>query len=72
MAQEDAALRAPDNFQQLQLLFTDPVQFDYGVIRPIVLFAETVATGCAQTSIHRSTVGEKARRFVQSCWDRYR
>ena len=65
MAQEDTVQRATDDFQQLQLLFTDPIQFDYEVIRPIVLFAQTLAARSEQTSIDRSMVGEKARRFIQ-------
>jgi len=65
MAQEDAAQQATDDFQQLRLLFTDPVQFEYEVIRPIVLFADNVAARSEQTGLDRSTVGEKARRFIQ-------
>jgi hypothetical protein len=66
MAPEDAAARPTDDFHQLKLLFSDPLQHDYEVIRPIVLFAEQVAVRSEQTGIHRSTVGEKARRFVQN------
>src|SRR6266508_1949285 len=65
MEQENATQRTMDDFHQLKLLFTDPLQHDYEVIRPIVLFAETIAARSAQTSIERSTVGEKSRRFVQ-------
>jgi putative transposase len=54
-----------DAFAQLALLFTDPVQHDYEVIRPVVLFAETVAERSRQTALDRATVGEKARRFMQ-------
>ncbi len=54
-----------DDFAQLALLFTDPLQHDYEVIRPVVLFAETVAERSRQTALDRATVGEKARRFVQ-------
>ena len=35
------------------------------VIRPIVLFSETVAERSRQTDIERTVVGEKACRFVQ-------
>ena len=66
MAPEDAAAHPTDDFHQLKLLFSDPLQYDYEVIRPIVLFAEQVAVRSEQTGIHRSTVGEKARRFVQN------
>ena len=54
-----------DEFAQLALLFTDPIQEDYEVIRPVVLFAETVAARSRQTALDRATVGEKARRFMQ-------
>jgi len=66
MAPEDTAPRAPNEFQQLKLLFTDPIQHDYEVIRPVVLFAELIAVRSEQTSLDRSTVGEKARRFLQN------
>lgn len=54
-----------DEFAQIALLFTDPLQREYEVIRPVVLFAETVAERSRQTALDRATVGEKARRFVQ-------
>ncbi len=56
---------ASDDFDQLKLLFTDPIQHDYEVVRPIVLFSETVAVRSAQTDLDRTTIGDKARRFVQ-------
>ena len=65
MGQEEAAKAVADDFQQLQLLFTDPLQFDYEVIRPIVLFSEHISTRSQQTGIERTTIGEKARRFLQ-------
>ena len=65
MAPEDAAQRPLSDFNQLKLLFSDPVQHDYEVIRPIVLFSEHIATRSEQTGIERTTVGEKARRFIQ-------
>jgi len=65
MGQENATQRTTDDFHQLKLLFTDPLQHDYELIRPIVLFAETVASRSAQTGIDRSTISEKARRFLQ-------
>jgi len=37
----------------------------YEAIRPIVLFAESVTTRSEQTELDRTTVGDKARRFVQ-------
>src|SRR5437762_5113390 len=65
MPQEDAAQHATDDFQQLQLLFTDPLQFDYEVVRPIVLFSEHLTTRSEQTGIDRTTISLKARRFLQ-------
>lgn len=56
---------ATDDFEQLQLRFTDPIQFDYEVIRPILLFAEHIHTRSEQTNVDRRVVGEKARRFAQ-------
>jgi transposase len=55
----------PDDFRQLALLFTDPIQHDYEVIRRVVLLAETLAQRAAETGLDRTTVGEKARRFVE-------
>ena len=52
-------------FSQLRLKFTDPIQHDYEVIRPIVLFSESIAERSRQTEIERTVVGEKAKRFVQ-------
>jgi transposase len=52
-------------FDQLQLRFIDPIQFEYEVIRPIVLFAEGVTERSRQTGIPRTTVSDKARRFVE-------
>src|SRR5438045_8968285 len=65
MAPEDAAQRPLSDFHQLQLLFSDPVQHDYEVIRPIVLFSEHIARRSELTVLERTTVREKARRFIQ-------
>jgi len=51
-------------FSQLQLRFTDPIQYDYEAIRPVVLFADTIAQRSRETDMPRSTMNEKARRFV--------
>ncbi len=40
-----------DEFAQIALLFTDPLQREYEVIRPVVLFAETVAERSRQTAL---------------------
>src|SRR5690348_984822 len=65
MGQQHSATDPPEDFQQLSLLFTDPLQHDYEVIRPIMLFAETVSARSQQTGVERSVVGDKARRFVK-------
>ncbi len=51
-------------FSQLHLRFTDPIQFDYEVIRPVVLFSQPVANRSDETEIPRTTVREKAKQFV--------
>ncbi|MDB5060120.1 MAG: hypothetical protein JWO59_3592, partial [Chloroflexi bacterium] len=54
-----------EDFQQLALRFTDPIQHDYEVIRDIVLHDETVRVRSRVTGVDGATVAEKARRFVQ-------
>jgi transposase InsO family protein len=56
---------AAEEFAQYQLQFIDYIQHDYEVIRPIVLFAETITERSRQTGLERTTIGDKARRFVQ-------
>jgi hypothetical protein len=51
-------------FSQLQLRFTDPIQYDYEAIRPVVLFADTITERSRETDIPRSIMNEKARRFA--------
>jgi putative transposase len=51
-------------FAQLQLRFSDSIQYDYEVIRPVVLFARPVSQRSRETEAARSTVGDKARRFI--------
>lgn len=53
------------DFHQLQLRFTDPIQFDYEAIRPILLEDQTIAERSRQTEVERTVLGDKARRFVQ-------
>lgn len=55
----------PEDFHQLALLFSDPIQHDYEVIRRVVLFDQTLAQRAAETGLDRTTVGQKARRFVE-------
>lgn len=57
-------MSAAEDFAQYKLQFVDYIQHDYEVIRPIVLFAETIAERSRQTGIERTSVGDKARRFV--------
>ncbi len=52
-------------FQQLRLLFTDPIQHDYEVIREVVLFGERVTVRGEETGLDRTTVADKARRFIE-------
>lgn len=54
------------SFSQLQLQFIDPIQHDYEVIRPIVLFSQPVAERSRETDTPRSTVSDKAKRFVMA------
>lgn len=54
-----------DDFQQLALRFSDPIQHDYEVIRDIMLADATIAARSRVTGLDRATVSEKARRFVQ-------
>jgi hypothetical protein len=55
---------AAEDFAQYQLRFVDDIQHDYEVMRPIVLFAETIAERRRQTGIAPTVVGAKARRFA--------
>ena len=57
-------MSAAEDFAQYKLHFVDDIQHDYEVIRPIVLFAETVAERSRQTGMERTVVGAKARRFA--------
>lgn len=65
MAQNNTDEILRDDFHQLKLLFTDPIQYDYEAIRPMVLFAETISARRDQTALDRTTLGNKARRFLQ-------
>jgi transposase InsO family protein len=56
---------AAAEFAQLRLKFTDPVQHEYEIIRPIVLFETTISERSRQTDLERTRIGEKAKRFVQ-------
>ena len=54
-----------EDFGQLRLKFTDPIQHEYEIIRPIVPFDKTISERSRQTDTERTRVGEKAKRFVQ-------
>jgi hypothetical protein len=58
-------MKPEEPFTQLYLKFTDPIQYDYEIIRPITLYSETVTARSQETETPRTTVSEKARRFVQ-------
>jgi putative transposase len=59
-------MTAPDSsFEQLTLACIDPIQHEYELIRPIVLFGETIAERSRQTNVERTHIGDQARRFVQ-------
>jgi len=53
-----------EDFTQLRLHFTDPVQHDYEVIRPVVQFAQSANSRGRETAVPRTTVREKAKQFV--------
>ena len=57
-------MAAQEEFAPIRQHFVDPIQHDYEVIRPIVLFADTAAERSRQTGVERTVVGDKARRFV--------
>lgn len=57
-------MQPEEPFGQLHLRFTDPIQYDYEVIRPIVLFSQPVTDRSEETEMPRTTVREKAKRFV--------
>jgi Integrase core domain/Homeodomain-like domain len=57
---------ASERFHQLALRFTDPVQYDYEVIRGIFLADETIAERSRETGQDRATVTAKARRFLEA------
>ena len=44
-------MSTPAEFAQLALAFIDPLQHEYEIIRPLVLFGETVAERSRQTGV---------------------
>ena len=57
-------MQVTEDFGQLKLNFTDPIQHDYEVVRPVVLFNQTISERSKETELARTTVSEKAKRFV--------
>jgi hypothetical protein len=55
---------AQDDFARIRTEFIDPFQHDYEAIRPVVLHSETAAERSRQTGIDRTTIADKAKRFV--------
>jgi hypothetical protein len=49
-------MSAAREFQQLRLKFIDSIQHDYEVIRPIILFGETVTARSQQVEMARTTL----------------
>src|SRR5215469_14055753 len=64
LPRRSARVAAQEDFAHIRQHCIDPLQHDYEVIRPIVLFAETAAERSRQTGVERTVVGDKARRFV--------
>lgn len=57
-------MSAAEDFAQYTLPCIDDIQHDYEVMRPIVLFAATIAERSRQIGMERTTIGDQARRFV--------
>jgi putative transposase len=57
-------MQQDEPFSQLHLRFTDPIQYDYEMIRPVVLFAQSVNSRSQETEAPRTTVREKAKQFI--------
>jgi hypothetical protein len=55
---------AQDDFARIRTAFIDPLQHDYEAIRPVVLLGESAAERSRQTGIDRTTIADKAKRFV--------
>ena len=63
---KEALVEPMSEFAQLHLHFTDPVQWRYEVMRPLVLFEDrTVGQRAEATHLHPDTVRRFTRRFQQ-------
>jgi transposase InsO family protein len=58
-------MSVPEDFAQLALRVTDPVQYRYEVIRDIMLADATIAERSQVTGVDRGTVAKHAHRFVE-------
>ena len=56
---------ATEDFHQIKLRFVDSTQYSYELIRPVVLFASPVAGRSIATNVDRTTIREKATRFLE-------
>jgi hypothetical protein len=54
-----------ENWQQLELLLTFPEQRTYELIRPIVLFNQSVHSRAAETGSVERTLQRQAKRFAE-------
>jgi putative transposase len=54
------------DWQQLRPLLKDPAQFQYEVIRPVILFGQTPKERAAETGVPRSTIYYRANLFDQA------
>ena len=59
------AVEPPQNWEQLELLFTSPEQRRYELIRPIVLFGQPAAERARETNTAQRTVSRHAKLFLE-------
>ena len=61
-------MAAQEDFAYIRQYFVDPIQHDYEVIRPIVLFAETAAARSRQTGGARTGGAPQRRAVASQAW----
>jgi putative transposase len=54
------------DWQQIRPLLKDPAQFQYEIIRPVILFGQTPKERAAETGVPRSTIYYRANLFDQA------
>jgi transposase len=54
-----------EDWQQLQLLFTSPFQAEYELIRPVVLFGQTISERAQQTGKNSTTIRRRITSFTK-------